>query len=70
MRSRRRDYGLSGYDHNTMLVDGLAQNRSGPKRVAAPIDAGWRSTKDEDFAFGTYDQEFCPRRLKLAPKNS
>ncbi len=64
--SRRRGYGLSGYDHNTLLVDGLAQNRPGPKRVTAPIDAGWRSTKDEDFAFGIYDQEFGPRRQKLA----
>ena len=64
--SRRRNYGLSGYDHNTLLVDGLAQNRSGPKRVTAPIDAGWRSTKDEDFAFGIYDQEFGPKRQKLA----
>ena len=64
--SRRRNYGLSGYDHNTLLVDGLAQNRSGPKRVTAPIDAGWRSTCDEDFAFGIYDQGFGPKRLKLA----
>ena len=64
--SRRRAYGRSGYDHNTMLVDGLAQNRTGPKRVSAPIDAGWRTTKDCDFAFGTYDQEFGPNRLKLA----
>ena len=64
--SRRRSYGLSGYDHNTMLVDGLAQNRTGPKISSAPIDAGWRSTCDEDFAFGIYDQEFGPKRLKLA----
>ena len=64
--SARRRYALSGYDHNTMLVDGLAQNRSQPKRVAAPIDAGWRSTRDEDFAFGIYDQEFGPKRQKLA----
>lgn len=64
--SARRSYGLSGYDHNTMLVDGLAQNRSQPKRVAAPIDAGWCSTDKEDYAFGIYDQEFGPKRLKLA----
>ena len=46
--SRRRRYGLSGYDHNTLLVDGLAQNRLNPRRVTAPIDAGWRSTCGAD----------------------
>jgi hypothetical protein len=64
--SARRHYAISGYDHNTMLVDGLAQNRSQPKRVSTPIDAGWRSTEKEDYAFGIYDQEFGPKRLKPA----
>ena len=34
--------------------------------MAAPIDAGWRSTDREDYAFGIYDQEFGPKRLKPA----
>ncbi len=32
----------------------------------APIDAGWRSTDREDYAFGIYDQEFGPMLSKPA----
>jgi len=59
--SPERKYGLSGYDHNTLLVDGLAQLRWGPQRVTEPIDAGWESTPARDRAVGTYDQGFGDR---------
>lgn len=65
-RSAYRDYALSGYDHNTLLVDGLAQNRRGPRRLERPVDAGWESTPERDFARGVYDQGFGPREVRLA----
>ena len=64
--SAYRDYALSGYDHNTLLVDGLAQNRRGPRRLERPVDAGWESTPERDFARGVYDQGFGPREVRLA----
>ena len=61
-----RSYAISGYGHSTLLVDGLAQNRSSPRVSEQPIDAGWRSDEKEDFAFGVYDQGFGPKELRLA----
>lgn len=65
-RSALREYAISGYGHNTLLVDGLAQKRSSPRVCESPIDAGWRSDEKEDFAFGVYDQGFGPEELRLA----
>ena len=65
-RSALRDYAITGYDHNTLLVDGLAQKRSAPCVSDRPIDAGWRTDEKEDFAFGVYDQGFGPKELRLA----
>ena len=64
--SALRRYAISGYDHSTLLVDGLAQNRRSPCVCERPIDAGWRSDEKEDFAFGVYDQGFGPKELRLA----
>lgn len=57
-QSAARAYGLSGYDHNVLTVDGQVQSRSGPKRVDAPIDAGWVSSEQFDYAFGVYEDSF------------
>ena len=64
--SAYRAYALTGYGHNTLLVDGLAQNRKGPLRVDAPIDAGWTTTASRDVVRGAYDDGFGPKRAKLA----
>ena len=64
-RSPERVYAISGYDHNTLLVDGLAQRRSEPRVVTAPIDAGWETTPDRDRALGVYDQGFGPDERRL-----
>lgn len=64
-RSPERVYAISGYDHNTLLVDGLAQKRSEPRVVTAPIDAGWETTPDRDRALGVYDQGFGPDERRL-----
>ena len=65
--SEARRYALSAYAHNTVLVDGLAQNRRQPYAVDAPIDAKWVSTPQYDYAEGCYDAGFgtednCPAR--------
>ena len=65
-RSALREYAVSGYDHNTLLVDGLAQNRSAPRVSDRPADAGWRSDGREDVASGVYDQGFGPEEARLA----
>ncbi len=64
--SPERRYGVSGYDHNVLLVDGLAQNRTEPRRNASPEGAGWSSTPKRDFARGVYDQGFGPEERRLA----
>ncbi len=56
--SPERTYGLSAYDHNTVTVDGKGQDRKEPKKVDAPIDAGWISNEKFDYAYGIYDDEF------------
>ena len=64
--SELRRYALSGHDHNTLLVDGFAQNRQEPRKSGCPIDAGWTTSPEGDFAFGVYDQGFGPEMAKLA----
>ena len=64
-RSPERVYAISGYDHNTLLVDGLAQMRSEPRVVTEPIDVGWETTPERDRALGVYDQGFGPDERRL-----
>lgn len=64
--SEYRTYAVSGYDHNTLLVDGLAQNRSTPLKSDVPIDAGWETTPMRDRICGVYDDGYGPEQLKLA----
>ncbi|MBR4442857.1 MAG: alginate lyase family protein [Clostridia bacterium] len=64
--SEARKYGISAYDHNTVLVDGLGQNRREPLVSSDAIDAGWVSNDRFDYAQGTYDQGFGPDMLPLA----
>ena len=56
--SSMRDYAISGYAHNTVLVDGMAQNREEPKQVLEPIDAGWISNEQFDYAVAVYDDTY------------
>ncbi|MBE6593623.1 MAG: hypothetical protein E7642_06475 [Ruminococcaceae bacterium] len=57
-QSEYRDYAVSGYAHNTVLVDALAQTREEPKSVSEPIDAGWITNDVFDYATATYDSSF------------
>ncbi len=64
--SAARQYALSAAGHNTVLVDGLSQNRREPRRLEAPIDADWVSTPELDYARGVYDAEFGEARTRPA----
>lgn len=61
--SDARRYGISAAGHNTILVDGKPQSRRGPKKLEQPVDAGWISTPEFDYARGSYDAEFGAGRL-------
>ena len=64
--SAAREYALSGYGHNTVLVDGLAQHRTEPMAVDSPIDAGWITNQTFDYAAATYDDTFGKAKIKPA----
>ena len=64
--SDARTYGVSAFDHNTVLADGLGQNRDGPRVSPEKIDAGWISEEAFDYAEGTYEDGFGPEKKKLA----
>jgi hypothetical protein len=64
--SKARKYAISGYAHNTVLVDGLAQNRKAPLSTDKPIDAGWITNGDFDYAFAIYDDTFGEEMIKPA----
>lgn len=69
-RSRWRRYVLSTAGHNTVMVDGQNQHRSGkretyfwPRPWTAPApatDATWNSSPDYDFASGCYTDGYGP----------
>lgn len=64
--SQVRKYAISGYGHNTVLVDGLAQCRKGPCFADEPIDSGWITNDVFDYACATYDDTFGNEMIKSA----
>lgn len=64
--SEERLYAMSAYGHNTVLVDGLPQNREYPRRYSEPFDAGWITNADFDYAAATYDGVFGNNEAKPA----
>ena len=65
-QSPYRTYALSAYDHNTILVDGLAQFRKEPLKVTQAIDANFIANEKFDYAKGLYDDGFGEKMLKPA----
>ncbi len=65
-KSPARKYALSGYGHNTVLVDGLSQNRKEPRQVTESIPAGWITNEVFDYAQGIYDDTFGENMIRLA----
>ncbi|OUS78507.1 hypothetical protein B1748_00045 [Paenibacillus sp. MY03] len=62
-------YFASTVAHNTMMVDGLGQNRSrsGPFAVTAPVtDTSWLSGTGFDYASGQYAEGYGPALDKSA----
>ena len=71
-RSKWREYSVASYAHNTVIVDGLSQNRPSGKQwpnfeekktipdfiSQEPIDALWHSDAVYDFATGLYDSTY------------
>ena len=71
--SDARDYAISAYGHNTVLVDGLGQNRKEPKRVEEPIDAAFVTNDEYDYAAAEYTDTYgnemlCPATHKREVK--
>ncbi len=65
-QSPARGYATSGYGHNTVLADGLAQFRRTPLQMSEPIDAGWVSNEVFDYACGIYEDGFGGEQRRLA----
>jgi hypothetical protein len=68
--SKWRDYSISTFSKNTVLIDGKPQVRD-PKNLdlaisKAPIDARWESTSDHDFAVGIYNEGYGSLDARLA----
>ena len=53
--SPARNYGLSSFSHNVILVDGRPQDRRTPLRSENAIDASWITNEQFDYAKGVYD---------------
>jgi hypothetical protein len=73
--SKWRQWAVSTYSHNCVIVDGLAQNRVTSSNdiwhdadlvSQGPIDARWESDKVFDFASGEYTEGYGPQRLRPA----
>jgi len=64
--SAARVYALSGYGHNTVLVDGMAQCRKLPLQSEQAIDASWISNPEFDYAVSTYEDGFGDDLAKSA----
>ncbi len=67
-QSRERTYGLSSFDHNIVIVDGMGQTREGPKKCEKEIDAGWITNDAFDYAYGIYDDAFGDKKYPAVHK--
>ncbi len=75
-RSKWRDWSLATASHNCVLVDGLGQNAAYPGNMSSrytdpncvsqkPIEAGWLSSPEFDYAWGRYEAGWGPHREKI-----
>ncbi|MBR4073138.1 MAG: alginate lyase family protein, partial [Clostridia bacterium] len=64
--SSARNYAVSGYGHNIVLVDGLAQSRKAPILSEKPVDIGWITNNEFDYAASVYDDTFGDSFVKPA----
>ena len=64
--SPARSYGISGYSHNTVLVDGRAQDRRAPLQYTEPADVTWVTSQRFDYASATYEDDYGGDHIKPA----
>lgn len=64
--SAARECAISGYGHNLLLVDGLAQHREGPRVLNKPAEVEWETSASRDLAAASYDGGFGKESKKLA----
>ncbi|MFQ6099172.1 MAG: heparinase II/III-family protein, partial [Armatimonadota bacterium] len=60
-RSKWRRYVLTTASHNTIMVDGLPQNRRAVRatyEAQEPLEGNWVTTESFDWAFGVYDDGY------------
>lgn len=65
-KSAFREYGMTGNDHNTILVDGICQYRKGPLAVEQAIDANFVTGEKYDYVCGVYDETYGKELLRPA----
>ncbi len=63
-KSKWRDWSVSSFAANTVIIDGLGQNRPHDPAEGGwkEVDADWQSTPVFDFATGIYDEGYGPKR--------
>lgn len=64
--SRARDYGVSGYDHNIVLVDGLEQMRGSTEPPSGKVEVEWITNDTLDYASAVYSEGYGKDRERLA----
>lgn len=66
--SQARRYHISAYAHNTILVDGLPQNRRGFNRRLyvrkEPLEDNWYTCDEYDYVYGIYNKD--PNKVEHA----
>jgi len=76
--SKWRQWAVSAFSHNTVVVDDLAQVRPisqddplhDPNMVSqGPINAHWDTNAEFDFASGVYAEGYGPSHLKIASQH-
>lgn len=74
-QSKWRSWSISAYAHNTIVVDGMAQNVAtggtdifhDPNQVSqVPVDGHWISNAEIDYASGSYRQGYGLQRKAIA----
>lgn len=64
--SRERKYAVSAYAHNSVLVDGLGQDRSAPKVLDKPVEVDWTTNARLDYAAAVYDSTYGKEKISPA----
>jgi len=73
-KSKWRQWAISAFAHNTLIVDDMAQTRAisqddplhDPNMVSqGPIDAHWQTNTVFDFASGVYSEGYGPSHKKI-----